>query len=130
GGVASTPYPNGLRHPRAAVVRAGAHRLRGEAVGRRQSALLLHGPGHEPDLHRARTPGPRWPGARPDRAGRQPHRAELPADGTWRYARLVARWGRRYYESEIAAVDELLAEIIDPSACPARSSTGGVEKPA
>ena len=30
---------------------------------------------------------------------------------TWRYARLVAAWGRRYYESEAAAVDELLAEL-------------------
>ena len=30
---------------------------------------------------------------------------------TWRYARLVAAWGRRYYESEAAAMDELLAEL-------------------
>jgi DNA-binding PadR family transcriptional regulator len=30
---------------------------------------------------------------------------------TWRYARLVATWGRRYYESEVAAMDDLLAEL-------------------
>ena len=31
---------------------------------------------------------------------------------TWRYPRLVAAWGRRYYESELAAMDELLAELV------------------
>ena len=33
---------------------------------------------------------------------------------TWRYARLVAAWGRRYYQSEAAAMDELLAELASP----------------
>jgi DNA-binding PadR family transcriptional regulator len=34
-------------------------------------------------------------------------------DGTWRYARLVAGWGQRHLDSEIAAMDELLAELSD-----------------
>jgi len=38
---------------------------------------------------------------------------ELAADDphTWRYARLVAAWGRRYYDNELAAMDELLASL-------------------
>ena len=29
----------------------------------------------------------------------------------WRYARLVAAWGRHYYGAELAALDELRVEL-------------------
>jgi DNA-binding PadR family transcriptional regulator len=40
----------------------------------------------------------------------------------WRYPRLVAAWGRRYYESEAAAMDELLAALADQIPSDSRQS--------